>query len=117
MEVPSDKLDAWKSFRERRAAAARDESDPWRIAGRRTPAELRAIENGWSIGVCWDKGRFEVVDGPLQGQTVVALPRVTLVSAPGDVVKLKVKVKRAPSGGQPKRIATDVESLGGSANA
>jgi hypothetical protein len=117
MEVTPAKLESWKTFREVRAKSARDENDPWRIAGRRTPAQLRAIENGWSIGVCWDKGRFEVVDGPLQGQTVVALPRVTLESAPGDIVKLKVKVKRAPSGGQPKRIATDVESLEGPASA
>lgn len=115
MEVSTAQLDAWKSFRERRAKAARDDADPWGIAGRRTAAQLRAIENDWSIGVCWDQGRFEVVDGPLQGQTVVALPRVTLVSAPGDVVKLKVKVKRAARGGQPKRIATDVESLEGPA--
>ena len=117
MEVSSTQLDAWKSFRERRAKTSTDDSDPWRIAGRRTAAQLRAIENGWSIGVCWDKGRFEVVDGPLQGQMVVALPRVTLVNAPGDVVKLKVKVKRAARGGQPKRIATDVETLEGPAPA
>ena len=42
---------------------------------------------------------------------------MTLVSAPGDVVKLKVKVKRSARGGQPKRIATDVETLEGPAPA
>jgi len=115
MDVAKTQLDAWKAFRERRAKTAPDESDPWRIAGKRTAAQLRAIENGWSIGVCWDKGRFEIVDGPLQGQTVVALPRVTLESAPGDIVKLKGRVKRGNRGGQPKRIATDVETLEGPA--
>lgn len=117
MEPTQAQLDTWKAFRERRVKAARDDADPWRIAGRRTAAQLRAIENGWSIGVCWDRGRFEVVDGLLQGQTVIALPRVTLESAAGDIVKMKVKVKRAPSGGQPKRIATDIETLEGPAPA
>jgi hypothetical protein len=117
MEVSETQLAAWKTFRARRAKTAPDESDPWRIAGRRTPAQLRALENGWSIGVCWDKGRFEVIDGPLQGQTVVALPRVTLESAPGDIVKLKARVKRGNRGGQPKRIATDVKTLEGPAPA
>lgn len=115
MDVTPAKLDAWNAFRERRLKTAKNEDDPWRLAGHRTPAQLAALNEDWSIGVCWDVGRFEVVDGPMQGQSVTQSDSVTLEVAPGTLVRMKVKLKKPAKGvkgGQPKRIAAWVEPLG-----
>jgi hypothetical protein len=116
MEVTAAQLEAWNSFRERRLKTAKDDDDPWRLAGHRTETQLAAINDGWSIGLCWDVGRFEVIDGPMQGQSVAQSDSVTLEVAPGALVRMKVKLKKpakGAKGGHPKRTASWVEPLEG----